>query len=154
MNSTGLNGMPLPTTPTKLFADQPIRLSSNENPYGPSEVVRKAMMDSFDNVCRYPGMYYRELVDMLAKKHGVSSDSIILTAGSTEGLKMAGITFGGEGSNIVAADPVFLALQNYSEQFGTYIHKVPVNKEMGHDLDAMENAHNPIHSIGLCLQPK
>ncbi len=96
------------------------------------------MIDDFDNVCRYPGMYYRALVDMLAKKHGVTKDHIILTAGSTEGLKMAGITFGGEGSNIVAADPVFLALQNYSEQFGTYIHKVPVTKKMTHDLEAME----------------
>jgi histidinol-phosphate aminotransferase len=118
--------------------DQPIRLSSNENPYGPSEQVRKAMIDDFDNVCRYPGMYYRALVDMLAIKHGVTKDHIILTAGSTEGLKMAGITYGGEGSNIVAADPVFLALQNYSEQFGTYIHKVPFTKEMTHDLEAME----------------
>lgn len=117
---------------------QPIRLSANENPYGPSPKVREAMREAFDNVCRYPGGYYAELVDMLARKHGVSKDHILLTAGSTEGLKIAGIVYGGEGSNIVAADPVFLALQNYAEQFGTYIHKVPVTKDMVHDLEAME----------------
>lgn len=115
-----------------------IRLSSNENPYGPSPKVRTAMTNSFDDVCRYPGMFYKELVAMLAEKHNVPMDHIILTAGSTEGLKMAGLTFGGEGSNIVAADPVFLALQNYAEQFGTYIHKVPVTSDMTHDLEAME----------------
>ena len=115
-----------------------VRLSSNENPYGPSQVVRDAMVSDFDKVCRYPSMYYKELVDMLAKKHNVDSDHIILTAGSTEGLKMAGLVYGGEGANIVAADPVFLALQNYAEHFGTYIHKVPVTKEMTHDLEAME----------------
>lgn len=120
------------------YLDQPIRLSANENPYGPSPKVRQAMTDAFTNVCRYPYEYYDEVVDMLARKHGVTKDHIILTAGSTEGLKMAGIVFGGEGSNIVAADPVFLALQNYSERFGTYIHKVPVTEDMLHDLPAME----------------
>ena len=118
--------------------DQEIRLSSNENPYGPSEKVREAMVNSFNDVCRYPGMFYKELVMMLAEKHDVPADHILLTAGSTEGLKMAGLTFGGDGSNIVAADPVFLALQNYAEQFGTYIHKVPVTKDMIHDLEAMD----------------
>lgn len=118
--------------------DEVIRLSSNENPYGPSPKVRDAMTAAYDNVCRYPYMYYKELVEMLATKHDVPADHIILTAGSTEGLKMAGLTFGGDGSNIVAADPVFLALQNYAEHFGTYIHKVPVTKEMTHDLEAME----------------
>ncbi len=119
--------------------DDLVRLSSNENPYGPSKSVRDAMINDFDKVCRYPGMYYKELVDMLAAKHMVDADHIVLTAGSTEGLKMAGLVYGGEGSDIVAADPVFLALQNYAEHFGAYIHKVPVTKDMTHDLDAMED---------------
>lgn len=118
--------------------EQLIRLSSNENPYGPSQKVRAAMTNAYENVCRYPYGWYKELVGMLAKKHGVSADNIMLTAGSTEGLKMAGITYGGEGDNIVAADPVFQAILSYAEHFGTYIHKVPVNDKMGHDLEAME----------------
>ncbi len=127
-----------PSSLPDLISDLPIRLSANENPYGPSPKVRQAMTETFNSVCRYPFGYYGELVDMLAEKHGVTKDHIILTAGSTEGLKIAGIVYGGEGTNIVAADPVFLALQNYSEQFGTYIHKVPVTKDMIHDLPTME----------------
>ena len=123
---------------TKGNLNEPIRLSSNENPYGPSAKVREAMTAAYDNVCRYPYGWYKELVEMLAKRHGVSSDSIMLTAGSTEGLKMAGITYGGEGDNIVAADPVFQSILRYAEHFGTYIHRVPVNKKMGHDLERME----------------
>ena len=96
------------------------------------------MTKAYDNVCRYPYGWYKELVEMLSKKHNVSSDSIMLTAGSTEGLKMAGITYGGEGNNIVAADPVFQAILRYSEHFGTYVHRVPVNDKMGHDLEKME----------------
>ena len=138
--NSGINALPAYFEGSKQSTqqDQLIRLSSNENPYGPSQKVQQAMTEAFTNVCRYPGGYYGELVDMLAQKHGVTKDHIILTAGSTEGLKMAGIVFGGEGSNIVAADPVFLALQNYTEQFGTYVHKVPVTKDMIHDLPAME----------------
>lgn len=125
-------------TPIKGTVEQPIRLSSNENPYGPSPKVRQAMTNAYDDVCRYPYGWYKELVEMLAKKHGVPADTIMLTAGSTEGLKMAGITYGGEGSNIVTADPVFMAISRYAEHFGTYAHRVPVNKNMGHDLERME----------------
>ena len=139
-----LLGNPAQAMPTSFNApnvsldvDQPIRLSYNENPYGPSPKVQQAMTDAFDRVCRYPGSFYADLRDMLAQKHQVSKAHILLCAGSTEGLKMAGITFGGEESNIVAADPVFGALQNYAEQFGTYIHRVPVTPEMTHDLPAM-----------------
>lgn len=115
-----------------------IRLSSNENPYGPSQKVRQAMTIAYDIVCRYPGSWYGELVEMLANKHGVSTDNIILTAGSTEGLKMAGLTYGANGGEIIAADPVFKALMTYAERFGAYIHRVPLAKDMGHDLEAME----------------
>ena len=42
--------------------DGPIRLGSNENPYGPSESVRKAMSSHFDLGCRYPWSYNDDLV--------------------------------------------------------------------------------------------
>lgn len=123
---------------SKALNDSPIRLTSNENPYGPSAAVRKAMINAFDEVCRYPYRYMGELTDMLAKQHGVRPSQILLTAGSTEGLKISGLTYGGNGREIIAADPVFKALLTYAEQFGTYIHKVPLDKDLQHDLAAME----------------
>ena len=74
---------------------------------------------------------------MIAQKHGVGVESVVITAGSTEGLRIAGLTYGMEGGEIVAADPVFKTLLTYAEQFGAYIHRVPVDKELNHDLDAM-----------------
>ena len=38
-----------------------IKLSSNENPYGPSEKVQKAVIKSFENACRYPRKYSNAL---------------------------------------------------------------------------------------------
>ncbi|HMN90204.1 MAG TPA: histidinol-phosphate transaminase [Saprospiraceae bacterium] len=118
-------------------ANGPLRLSANENPYGPSQKMRQAMMDAFDNMCRYPWGYARELVEALAKRHGVTNDHIVLTAGSGEGLKAAGLTYGLHGSEIVAAQPTYLALMEYAQQFGAYVHYVPLNEHLVHDIDAM-----------------
>lgn len=116
----------------------PIRLSSNENPYGPSDKVKQAIIDGFSEACRYPFALNNELKTALAKKHGVTTDHIVLMAGSTEGLKTAGLTYSGNGGEIVAPDPTFLALMDYAAQFGAYVHKVPLDEQMVHDLDAME----------------
>src|SRR5438132_1421909 len=59
-----------------------VRLSSNENPYGPSATALKAMNDAFGLSCRYPDEHNDELVDALAKLNGVSRDQILLGDGS------------------------------------------------------------------------
>lgn len=115
----------------------PIRLGSNENPYGPSESMRKAMIAAFDNGCRYPWGYNASLVKMIAAKEGVPEDYIVLTAGSTEGLKVAGITFG-RGREIISCTPTFLSMMEYAELWGSEINWVPLNKDLDFDLDEIE----------------
>lgn len=117
-----------------------IRLSANENPYGPSGYVRKKIAEGLDYACRYPSFYPGQLLEKIAAKEGVSTDSIVLTAGSTEGLKMAGLMYGMAGSEIVAATPTFLALMTYAAQFGATINYVPLDEQLAHDLPAMERA--------------
>lgn len=117
--------------------DGPIRLGSNENPYGPSETVRKAMSSHFDLGCRYPWSYNGDLVKMLAKKEGVPEDHIVLVAGSTEGLKISGLTFG-SGGEIITCAPTFLSMMTYAELWGTEINWVPLDKDLDFDLDEIE----------------
>ncbi len=119
-------------------SDVPIRLSSNENPYGPSPKVRTAIREAFDMACRYPFSYAGELRERLAERHGVTPDHITITAGSTEGLKVAGLLYGMAGGEIIAAEPTFKALMGYAEQFGAYVNWVLVDDQLQHDLDAME----------------
>jgi len=49
-------GQPINLTANTSFikgtTENPIRLSSNENPYGPSPKVRAAMTNAYDIVCR------------------------------------------------------------------------------------------------------
>jgi len=115
-----------------------VRLSSNENPYGPSKRVQDRIKNSFVHACRYPYAYSDDIAVQLAKKHGVAPESIIVTGGSTEGLKVAGITFAANGGEIISGQPTFLAMMNYAEQWGATVNWVPVGEDKGYDLDAIE----------------
>ncbi len=115
-----------------------IRLSSNENPYGPSKKVQEAVKSAFDHGCRYPYGYANELAEILAKKEGVTRDHIIICGGSTEGLKVTGLTFASGGGEIIAAQPTFLAMMTYAKQWGATINWVPVDENKGHDVNEIE----------------
>ena len=86
------------------------KLNANENPFGPSNKVRQAMIDAFDMGCRYPYTTMNELAQIIANKEGVTRDHIVMAAGSTEGLKATGLTYGVNGGEIVTADPVYHSL--------------------------------------------
>ena len=127
------------------------KLNSNENPFGPSKRVRAAITTAFDQACRYPSVVFRPLLEQIAMTEGVSTDHIVITGGSTEGLKATGLTYGiGEGE-IIAADPTFQAMLRYAEGFGAYVHRVPVDATMGHDLNAMaQRINNKTRLIFVC----
>src|ERR1041384_1927640 len=46
-----------------------VRLSSNENPYGPSPLAIRAMTEAFDLAWRYPDEHAETLIVSLAKLH-------------------------------------------------------------------------------------
>ncbi|QCX00089.1 histidinol-phosphate aminotransferase family protein [Aggregatimonas sangjinii] len=134
----GLDALALSNTHTNFhLEDETAKLNSNENPYGPSKMVRQTLIDSFDKACRYPSIVLRELVLQLAEKEGVTKDHIVITGGSTEGLKAAGLTYGLDGGELIAADPTFQSMLRYAENYGGFVHRVPVNDKKGHDLEAM-----------------
>src|SRR2546421_8424676 len=64
--------------------DAPVRLSSNENPYGPSTLARTAMAESINNSNRYNWNITTDLISAIAKKNNVTSENILVGAGSTE----------------------------------------------------------------------
>jgi histidinol-phosphate aminotransferase len=119
-----------------------IRLNANENPYGPSKAVREVLRSTFDEACRYPFAALPGLAGMIADKEEVSRDCVVITGGSTEGLKAAGLVYGLTGGEIIAADPTFQALLAYAETFGAYVHRVPLDDKLDHDLDAMSRRVN------------
>jgi len=118
-----------------------VRLSANENPYGPSPNALKAMTDSFGLACRYPDEYNNVLIDKLARLNRVNHDEILLGDGSGEILKLCAETFTGpQKGKLVAADPTFEAILNNAKANGAEVVKVPLNSTFAHDLPKMHAA--------------
>ncbi|MFY9820413.1 MAG: aminotransferase class I/II-fold pyridoxal phosphate-dependent enzyme, partial [Thermoanaerobaculia bacterium] len=121
-------------------ADKIVRLSSNENPYGPSPAAFDAMRDGFGLAWRYPDEHVDALVAELARLHGVDADHVLPGAGSSEILKVAALAFSGPGKPAVAADPTFEALPRYASRAGAPVVKVPLTADYRHDVPAMLKA--------------
>src|SRR5213083_413413 len=115
-----------------------VRLSANENPYGPSPNALKAMTNSFGLSCRYPDEHNNLLIDKVAKLNGVDHEQILLGDGSGEILKLCAETFTGkERGTLVAPDPTFEAILNNAKANGAEVVKVPLNSTFAHDLPKM-----------------
>ena len=134
-------GKPTQAVTTPLSEGGIVRLSANENPYGPSSKALQAMTDSFGLACRYPDEHNNLLIDKLAKLNGVSHDQILLGDGSGEILKLCAETFTGpQNGKLVAADPTFEAILNGASANGAEVVKVPLTSSFGHDLPKMLTA--------------
>ncbi|MGK6352489.1 pyridoxal phosphate-dependent aminotransferase [Parapedobacter sp. DT-150] len=116
------------------------RLSANENPYGPSETVRKAISDAIGFGNRYGHEDAARLIDLIAKKEGVTPDHIMLGPGSTDLLEKTAISLFLKGGNIVSADPSYMSMINTTRAIGGTWKPVPLTADYAHDVEAMASA--------------
>src|SRR6266478_4297642 len=115
-----------------------VRLSANENPYGPAPQAHAAMNNSFDVCCRYPDEANDVLIEKIAKINGVNREQIVLGDGSSEILKLCAETFTGPTQGkLIAADPTFESILEYSKACGGEVVKVPLTSDFHHDLAKM-----------------
>jgi histidinol-phosphate aminotransferase len=129
---------PTQSVTTPLTEGGIVRLSANENPYGPSTKAFQAITDSFGLACRYPDEHNNVLIDKLAKLNGVNHDQILLGDGSGEILKLCAETFTGpQDGKLVVADPTFEAILNNASANGAEVVKVPLTSTYAHDLPKM-----------------
>jgi histidinol-phosphate aminotransferase len=117
-----------------------VRLSANENPYGPSEQALQAMRDAFGLAWRYPDEQNQRLIDSLARLNGVDHGQILLGDGSSEILEICAAAFTDKERKLVAADPTFEAILNYAKSGGAEVVKVPLTSSFAHDLSKMGKA--------------
>jgi len=118
-----------------------VRLSANENPYGPCPKALQAITESFGLACRYPDEHNNVLIDKLATLNHVDRNEILLGDGSGEILKLCAETFTGpQNGKLVAADPTFEAILKNASANGAEVVKVPLTGSFAHDLPKMLSA--------------
>jgi len=117
-----------------------VRLNSNENPYGPSEKAKKAVMQILSEGNRYAFNELEEMRKILADKEGVDPSYIMLGAGSGELLCQTGITYGLEGGRVLSGYPTFPLLMNYAEKMNATWDKVDLNEKLEYDYQKLLSA--------------
>jgi len=123
-------------------AAEPIRLDSNENPYGPSLAAMRAIQEALSLSNRYPDEHEELLTADLARLHSVSDQQVLLGNGSSELLKMAALAFTGPDRPLVAARPTFEALGMHARVSNAEVVEVPLTADYRHDLAAMMQTKN------------
>src|SRR5262245_1636708 len=132
------NALAAVLAPSVRSAGDLVRLHRNENGYGPSPRVIRALTDSFaDTLHRYPEIETESLRLKLATVHGVAPEQIVIGCGSSELLRMAADAFLTPGVKVVTASPTFDVLARFAEQRGAEVVAVPLTEQHAHDVDRM-----------------
>ena len=119
-------------------APRPIRLSRNENAYGPSANVTATMREAALNAAnRYPEVEAEALRIRIAALHGVAPEQVVLGCGATEIMRMAVDAFVGSRKSLVTALPTFDLILEFARRAGAEVVPVALSKDYSHDLDAM-----------------
>jgi histidinol-phosphate aminotransferase len=133
-------------SPTPNLGSRLVRLSSNENPYGPSPDALRAIGDAYGLACRYPDEHADALVESLARLNRVEREEILLGDGSGEILKLCADVFTGPLTDeksaagrgkLVVADPTFEAIVYHAKLNNAEVVKVALTPSFGHDLEKM-----------------
>ncbi|WEA01325.1 pyridoxal phosphate-dependent aminotransferase [Mucilaginibacter sp. SJ] len=114
------------------------RLLANENPFGPSATVKKAIQDAIDKSYQYPFMQLSQIYGKIAAYEGVNSNNILMDAGSTPLLLAAAMHFTKGGKSVITGDPSYDDLPGRAQALEGKWVKVPLTSDYKLDLDAME----------------
>jgi len=127
-----------------------VRLSSNENPYGPAQTALKAMTDGFSLAWRYPDEYADMLAEELSRLHSVPLDQILLGDGSGEILKLSAAAFTNKDRKLVIPNPTFEAIARHAAVSGAEVVKIDLTTDYRHDLQKMFAAANGAGLVYIC----
>ncbi|HEY6505722.1 MAG TPA: histidinol-phosphate transaminase [Chitinophagaceae bacterium] len=117
-----------------------IKLSSNENPHGPSPAARKAMMDAVNGSNRYPWEVTTQLREKIASLYGLTKEHVVMGAGSSELLGLVSVMAALQKGNAVAPDPTFRLWMPAARKFGLPIKLVPLTSGKITDLQRMKDS--------------
>lgn len=128
--------------PAKLIAgpsEELVKLSSNENPLGPSPQALAAMQAALAGAHRYPDAHALALRSALGERAGLGPEHVTCSNGSDELVLLICQAFLREGDEAVMASGTFISYMRRTLQMGATPVRVPL-RDYTHDLPAMAEA--------------
>jgi len=147
-----VGGKPIEEVKREFGLKSVIKLASNENPYGPSPKVLKAIQAAAKDISRYPDGACYALRQLVARRLKVAPEQLVFGCGSDEIIIMALRAFINEGDEVVMAKPSFLVYSIGSTSVGAKLVQVPT-KGLHYDLMAMKKAVTPRTKIVFIANP-
>lgn len=118
-----------------------IKLSSNENPFGPSDKAKEAFQRSVHQLHRYPNTDHTSLRDAIADTHGLDAARVICGVGSDEIIHFLCQAYAGPKDEVVFTEHGFLMYRISAMAAGATPVEVP-ERDRTADVDAILKACN------------
>jgi histidinol-phosphate aminotransferase len=138
-------------------------LSSNENPFGPSEKTLEAMRYAFKYSMRY-GYPDNNVQERIAASHGVGRGNILMGAGSGEILEVVGLTYLAPGKKVIGVEPSYGQVYTHAAGIDADAILLPLESDYTQNVERMveaTNRHyrdvgfvyvcNPNNPTGICM---
>lgn len=113
-----------------------VKLSSNENPFGPSDAAKEAFRKAAYSLHRYPSSDHAGLRTAIAEVHGLDPERIVCGAGSDELISFLCQAFAGPGDEVIYTEHGFAMYRISALANGAIPVEVP-ERERVTDVDAI-----------------
>src|SRR5947207_2898892 len=120
-----------------VFHPGAIVIDANENPLGPCDAARKAIVDMAPQGGRYSYWLKEEFVKTFTEMEGIKPEYLHVYPGSSEPLHFSVLSFTSPANSYVTADPGYEAGMKAAKISGARIVKTPLTKTYAHDIKAM-----------------
>src|SRR5215813_5153956 len=113
--------------------DKLVKLANNENAYGPTEAVMKAMNDAWKYGNRYAAPD-GGIVDAIAEHHKLKPENVLVGCGSSEILKIVDDAFLPDHKLVVGVDPTYETVYRFATNSKAKAIAVPLTKTFDADM--------------------
>ena len=132
--------LPVMDTAVTPSLDNPVRLNFNENAIGMSGTAKQAAIDAVPKANRYAKAEIPLLSKRLAQYHNVSDEHILLTAGSSEGIRSAIAAHINPNTQLVIPELTYGDGEHFAKIFNLKVTKVPSLEDWQIDINGLHKA--------------
>ena len=145
-------GLPIELVKRRFGLSEVVKLASNEHPLPPFDEVKRVIIETLDDLNRYPDGYSTDLRAALAAHFGRRPEQVAVGCGTCELLYLLGAALLDKGDEVVLAEPSFTSYRDIIDLHEARAVAIPL-VDFTHDLEAMAAAVTPRTKMVLVCNP-